>query len=239
MDNGILYENEQKTAGKVNFNSNISNSYAVNEAYKTLRTNIMFSSSNIKKIVVTSTQADEGKSTVCNQLARSLTEIGKKTLLIDADMRNSVILRHSLKSQNILGLSELLSGQASINQVLYNTQNPDFNIIFSGRFPPNPVELLSSLKFSEILDEFSKEYDYIIIDSPPLNPVIDAAIISANCDGVILVVTPGKTKYKEANLVKEQILKSGSKIIGVVLNETDKKHRDMTRSAREYYYQNK
>lgn len=223
-------------AGRVNFSSNVSNDYLTNEAYKTLRSNVLFCGTDIKTILITSTTESEGKSTVSAAFAKSLADISKRTLLLDADMRKSVILRKNLKSQNIFGLSELLSGQAEISQVLYNTQDPNFDVVFSGRFPPNPVELLSKPKFKEYLDYFAKFYDYIVIDTPPLAPVIDAAVISAHCDGAILVVAPGKSSYNQAIAAKEQISKSGCRILGAVINEIDSKHSDRSRQNKKSYY---
>lgn len=229
-----------ESAGKVNFHpANIKNDFATVEAFKTLRSNLLFCGSDIKTIIVTSTFENEGKSTVSAELAKGLAEIGKKTLMIDADMRKSVVLRRSVKSQGITGLSELLSDQATLEQVLYNTQLPEFDVIFSGHFPPNPVELLSSKKLTYYLDQFKKIYDYIIIDTPPLTPVIDAAVISANSDGAILVVSPGKAKIKETLAVKEQLLKSGCRILGAVVNQTDSKHRDLAHKKNYYYYGDK
>ena len=227
----------QSFAGRVNFNpASAKSDFITVEAFKALRSNLLFCGSNIKTIVITSTFESEGKSTISAELAKSLAEIGKKTLMIDADMRKSVALKKTLKTHGIIGLSELLSDQAQISEVIYNTQLHDFDVIFSGHFPPNPVELLSSPKFSEIIDIFKEVYDYIIIDSPPLAPVIDAAVISAKCDGAILVVAPGKSKIHESLAVKEQILKSGCKILGAVINETDAKHRDFTSKKKYYYY---
>ena len=213
------------TAGKVNFNTTAKSDFVTNEAFKTLRSNLLFCSKGIKTILITSTQENEGKSTIATELSKNLADINKKTLLIDADMRKSVILRRNLKTQNIMGLSELLSGQATLQQVLYETQIPDFNVIFSGRFPPNPVELLSSEIFADLLKSFRSIYDYIIIDTPPLLPVIDASVISVNCDGAILVISKDKVRIGEAVAVKEQLEKSGCKILGAVLNEVDSKHR--------------
>lgn len=237
MDIETLNSEQQNTfasAGRVNFHPAAAKTdFVTVEAFKTLRSNLLFCGSDIKTIVITSTFENEGKSTVSAELARSLAEIGKKTLMIDADMRKSVVLRRNLKAQNIMGLSELLSDQATVEEVLYNTQLPDFDVIFSGRFPPNPVELLSSKRFITLLQQFKTVYDFVIIDTPPLNPVIDAAVISANCDGAILVVAPGKAKIQESLAVKEQLLKSGCKILGAVINETDSKHRDF--STKKYY----
>lgn len=226
--------NSYASAGRVNFRpASLKNDFVTVEAFKTLRSNLLFSGSDIKTIVITSTFENEGKSTVSAELSKSLAEIGKKTIMLDADMRKSVTLRRNLKTQNVMGLSELLSGQATIEQVLYNTQLSEFDIIFSGHFPPNPVELLSSPKFAELLEQMKQRYDYIIIDTPPLAPVIDAAVISAHCDGAIMVVSPGKAKIKETLAAKEQLLKSGCKILGAVVNNTIHKHGDII--SKKYY----
>lgn len=103
--------------------------------------------------------------------------------------------------------------------MLYNTQNPLFDVIFSGHFPPNPVELLISDRFNKLINDAREIYDYIIIDSPPLGSVIDAAVIATQCDGAIMVMTPGVITVKEGADVKQQLEKSGCKILGVVLND--------------------
>lgn len=224
MENKDFLEfTEPRFAGRVNFNTSAKGDFVTNEAFKTLRSNILFCSKEVKTILVTSTYENEGKSTIATELSKSLSDINKKTLLIDADMRKSVILRRNLKSQGILGLSEYLSGQADLNEVLYETQIPHFNVIFSGRFPPNPVELLSADEFSNLLKYANENYDYVVIDSPPLAPVIDASVISSYCDGAILVISQGTVKISEANAAKEQLRKSGCKILGAVLNETKPK----------------
>ncbi len=221
-----------KTAGKVNFNTSSSNDYLTNESFKILRTNMLFCGSDIKVIVLTSSRENEGKSTICTELSKSLAETNKKTLLIDADMRKSVLLRRNIAAQNFYGLSEFLSGQAELDKILYNTQNPNFDVIFSGRFPPNPVELLGSERFHTFLENARKIYDYIIIDSPPLGTVIDAAVIASFCDAAAIVITPGKITVKEAVEVKEQLAKSGCKVLGAILNDIDSKR---TRYYKKYY----
>lgn len=230
--NDITSFTENKSAGKVNFNTTSSGDYLTNENFKTLRTNILFCGSDIKTIVLTSSRENEGKSTIAAELAKSLAETSRKTLLIDADMRKSVLLRRNISSQNFYGLSEFLSGQAELNRVLYNTQNPDFDVIFSGHFPPNPVELLGSERFKKLLESAKEVYDYVIIDSPPLGTVIDAAVIAASCDGAAIVITPGKITVKEAAEVKEQLVKSGCKILGAILNDIDAKR---TKYYKKYY----
>lgn len=208
-----------KTAGKVNFNTCSSSDFLTNESFKTLRTNIMFCGSDIKVIVLTSARENEGKSVISAEIAKSMAEINKKTLLIDADMRKSVMLRRNSTSQNFYGLSEFLSSQAGLDNVLYNTQNPLFDVIFSGHFPPNPVELLSSDRFNKLIKDAREIYDYIIIDSPPLGSVIDSAVIATQCDGSIMVITAGVITVKEGLEVKQQLEKSGCKILGAVLND--------------------
>lgn len=239
ITNNNLFDNtEPRYAGKVNFNTSAKNDFVTNEAFKTLRSNILFCSKDVKTILITSTHENEGKSTISTELSKSLSDINKKTLLIDADMRKSVILRRNLKTQNIMGLSEYLSGQASLNEVLFETQIPNFNVIFSGHFPPNPVELLSSETFSELLKTAAQNYDYIIIDTPPLTPVIDASVISSYCDGAVLVISNDKVRINEAIAVKAQLEKSGCKILGAILNESDLKHKYKSgyHKKSSYYY---
>lgn len=223
---------EKQTAGKVAFNTASANDYLTQESFKTLRTNILFCGSDIHSIVITSCNENEGKSTISAEISKSLAEIGKRTLLIDADLRKSVMLRKSIKTREINGLSELLSGQADLNQVLFNTQQPNFDVIFTGHFPPNPVELLGCGKFEKIINTLKERYDYIIIDSPPLGAVIDAAVIASFCDGAVLVITDGRVKYHQALEVKEQLEKSGCKLLGAVLNDIDHKH---SRYYKPYY----
>ena len=235
-----IINNEQEfsvsSAGRVNFNVTAKNrNFATVEAFKTLRSNLLFCGEDIKTVIVTSTRAGEGKSTVSVELAKSLAEIGKKTLLLDFDMRKSRLLRRT-RDNHIAGFSELLSSQADISQVLYNTQNEYLDIIFSGAFPPNPADLLSLPRLPEILEKFKKMYDYIIIDSPPLGLVIDAAIVAPYCDGAIMVLSPGVIKTADAREVKEQLKKSGCKILGAVINQTDVRHRDLSLYSKRYYY---
>ena len=220
-DYSDLYSSESHVAGKVSFNTSAKNDYLTNEAFKSLRTNILFCGTELKTILITSSHENEGKSTVSSELCKSFAEIEKRVLLIDADLRKSVMLRKNSRTHDISGLSELLSDQASLEQVLYNTQHPNFDVIFCGHFPPNPVELVGSTKFKSLLDKLRESYDYIIIDTPPLGVVIDAAVMAAVCDGAILVVGGGKTRYREALEVKNQLTKSGCRLLGAILNQTE------------------
>ncbi len=197
--------------------------YFMREAFNTLRTNVLFSGKNIKTIVVTSCMAHEGKSTISFETSRSLAESGKKVLLVDADLRKSVMVSRLTKERGVTGLSQLLSGQISIDQSIYKTQIEGLDVIFAGPYPPNPTELVGSPAFKELMNAKRDDYDYIIVDAPPLGLVIDAAVMASACDGAIIVVNTGHIKYRMAQGVKDQLEKSGCKILGVVLNQIDRK----------------
>ena len=192
--------------------------YEIKEAFKTLRTNILFSGSDTKVIAITSSGQNEGKSFVSMELSKSLAESGKKVLLVDADLRKSVFVEKHTNENEIIGLSHYLSGQTESDQIVYETQYPDFFIAFSGPYPPNPVELLGSKRFEEMLDYYRTIFDYIVIDTPPLGLVIDAAVIAAQCDGVVLNVAANHTNHRTLQKIKSQLTRSGCRLIGAVLN---------------------
>lgn len=199
------------------------NNYFVREAFNTLRTNILFSGKEVKSIVVTSCFAHEGKSTISFETARSLAESGKRVLLVDADLRKSVLVSRITKEKGITGLSQLLSGQVETDQAIYHTQFEGLDIIFAGPYPPNPTELVGSPAFKELVRGQRNNYDYILIDAAPLGLVIDAAVMASVCDGAVMVVNMGHVKYRVAQNVKEQLEKSGCRLLGVVLNQVDRK----------------
>lgn len=202
---------------------NISKDYRTNEAYKTLRTNLEFSGSDKRSIVLTSSTPNEGKSTVSLGLSMSLAESGKKVLLVDADLRKSVLMGRHRVMEEVKGLSHYLSGQANLTDVVCATQNEGLFIIFAGVVPPNPSELLGSDRFQELIDKAKREYDYVIIDAPPLGSVIDAAVIAKACDASVLVVAANTVSYKFVRTVKSQMEKTDCPILGVVLNKVNMK----------------
>lgn len=197
--------------------------FFIQEAFKVLRTNLQFCGQDIQVIAVTSCNENEGKTTVSLQLARSLSELGKRVLVIDADMRKSVMAGRNTNAKRAIGLSEVLTGMVKLGDAIYSPQYPNFQIIFAGKYPPNPVELLSSKYFKTLLSEARKVYQYVIVDTPPLGRVIDAAVVAPNCDGSILVIGSTSVHYRQAQEVVAQLEKSGSKILGVVRNNTNKK----------------
>ena len=193
--------------------------YSVREAFKTLRTNFLFCGNDIKTVLLTSCVKNEGKSTISLELSKSLALSEKKVLLIDSDLRKSVFAtRYTINSDDVVGLSEYLSSQAELDDVLYSTQHENLNMIFAGAVPPNPVELLSSSKFQALIEDMEKIYDYIIIDAAPLGAVIDASAISVFVDGAVLVVTANDISYRFAQDVKNQLEKSNCKVLGAILN---------------------
>lgn len=151
--------------------------YFTQEAFNVFRTNLQFCGQDIKVIVLTSCTMNEGKSYTALHLGCSLAEIGKRTLLIDADMRKSVMAGRNSDSKNVEGLSEVLTGQADLKDCIYTTQFEYLHVLFSGKYPPNPVELLEGKYFKALLSQSREFYDYVIVDTPPLGMVIDAAVI--------------------------------------------------------------
>ena len=196
--------------------------FKVNEAYKRFRTNIAFSGEDVHAIAVTSSVPNEGKSEVSFNLARSFAEDGKKTLYIDADIRKSVTLARYGVDRETKGLTHYLSGQIrGLDEVIYDTDIDNMNIIFTGAKAPNPAELLGLEKFKLMIKRLKEVYDYIIIDCPPLGSVIDAVLVSRATDGTILVIEADNLSYKVIQNVKRQLDQNGCKILGAVLNKVE------------------
>ena len=166
--------------------------YQIVEAYKSLRTNLQFCGEDKKVIAVTSCTPNEGKSSVSMQLGISLAESGKRVILIDADLRKSVLLGRTKTQKSVRGLAHFLSGQATLEDVICSTNVKNFYMIYSGPFPPNP-----------------------------LGSVIDSAIVAEICDGSIMVIESGVISYRFAQEVKSQLERSNCPLLGVVLNKVD------------------
>ncbi len=192
-----------------------------NEAYKQLRTNLLFCGDDIKTIMFTSTIPNEGKSEVSYFVARSIAESGKRVLLLDADIRKSVLASRLAPDKNVHGLSHYLAGQEVLDNVVCRTNIQELYIVFAGAEAPNPSELLGGARFPVMLKALEKVFDYIIIDSPPIGSVIDAAVISPHADGAVLVVGYDDVSYKSVRKSKQQLEKSGCRILGAVLNRVD------------------
>ena len=195
--------------------------FPVEEAYKSLRTNLFFCGREKKVIAITSCTPNEGKSTVSLNLALSLAEAKKKVILIDADLRNSTLLGKIHMVGEKEGLAYYLSGMASYDELICTTDHENLDMILTGGFPPNPAELLGDSSFKALLDRLRDEYDYVIVDTPPIGNVIDSAIIAESCDGLVMVVEANAISYRFAQRVKEQLEKTNCPILGVILNKVD------------------
>ena len=206
------------------------------EAYKTLRTNIQYSSfdKNAQAIIVTSSQPGEGKSTISGNLALSMAQDGKKTILIDCDLRKPTVHK-KFGITNSSGLSEVIVGKVDLKDAMKEF-NKNLTIITSGKIPPNPSEMLGSNNMQRFLNELKRHYDCIILDTPPVLAVTDAQILSRNVDGMILVIRAGRTKKEIVIKAKKQIENVGGKIIGTILNAVDSKN---GRNNYYYYYSEK
>lgn len=207
------------------------------EAYKTLRTNFNFLAANSakRKLLVTSSVPDEGKTSVTINLALSLAQIGKKVLLVDADMRNPSLHRYlRVKWDKEKGLTAILTGSAELQDCIMETVH-GFDLIPGGIIPPNPAELVSSKAMNDMLEKTLESYDFVICDTPPVGVVTDAAAASTLCDGVLFVVRQKATKKPVVQEALRRLETVHAKVLGVVMNYYDM--RDM--SKREYgYYSN-
>jgi len=205
--------------------------YKSKEAYKTLRTNVEFSGDNIKVVAVTSCTPNEGKSSIAYELACSFAQNGKKVLLIDADLRRSVLIRKHFKGKVRYGLVHYLVGKYRFDDVCCETNIKNLYMAFAGPVPPNPSELLGNQRFKTMLEEAKEEYDMVIVDTPPLGSVIDSAIVAKQCDGVMLVIANGEISYRFAQKVKEQLEMSECRILGCILNKVN-----MSKGGKYGYY---
>ena len=192
------------------------------EALRVLKTNLQFCGDDIKSILITSTIPGECKSTISVDLAVSLTESGKRVLLIDADMRKSVLVGRlqatAEDKREIFGLSHYLSGQKKLDDVIYSTQLSKLFMIFSGPYVPNPTEILDKKYFAELMSFARNLFDYVIVDCPPIGATIDAAVIAKYCDGAIFVVAQGVAGSKLVVGAKQQLETSGVRILGAVMS---------------------
>lgn len=193
------------------------------EAMKTLRTNLMFSGADVRAVALTSFSASEGKSTISFQLAVSLAQAGKRVLLVDADLRKSVLANRLRMRGKVEGLSHFLSGMANANELLIETDIPGMYIMFAGARVPNAAELLGSENFKKLIPALKDVFDYVIVDAAPIGQVIDCAVMAATLDGVMLVVDTTHNSYKLERRIKQQLEKSGAKVLGVILNRVDLK----------------
>jgi len=191
----------------------------VSEQFRTIRTNITFAmpDQEIKSILVTSATPGEGKSTNVANLGVVFAQEGKKVCIVDADLRKPT-MHYTFRLQNIRGLSNLLTTQYDLSDVLNNTDIPNLFVLTSGPIPPNPAELLSSKAMDSVIRQLINDFDMIIFDAPPLLSVTDAQILSNKCDGTLLIVNSGAVENASVLKAKISLEASKANILGVVLN---------------------
>lgn len=207
----------------------------ISEQYRTIRTNIEFSSvdKEIKTLMVTSPGPAEGKSTTAANLAVVFAQQSKKVLLVDTDLRKPTV-HYTFNQNNTYGLTSVLSKQKSLSDAVNLTDQPFLSVLTSGPIPPNPAELLGSKAMEQFLEEAKAEYDVVLFDTPPVLAVTDAQILANRCDGALLVVYSGKTEMEEAAKAKDLLTAAKGKLLGMVLN-----HKKLQSSDYYYYYGNK
>ena len=200
--------------------------FDVVESYKTIRSNIMFTlgTTDKKVIAVSSANPGEGKSTTTANVAIALAQTGSSVLLIDADMRKPV--QHKIfKASNIDGLSTLIIMRSTKEKAVKSNVIQGLDLLSSGPIPPNPSELLASDRFKTLIDEFAETYDYVIIDTPPVNVVSDAMVMNESISGIVIVLKYSSTTYGALSGSMKQIDLVKSNVLGFVMNEVDYSHR--------------
>jgi protein-tyrosine kinase len=203
----------------------------ISEQYRTVRTNIQFSSvdQDFRTIMVTSAGPAAGKSTTVANLAVVMAQQGKKVLLIDADMRKPTV-HYTFMVSNTKGLTNVLTRQLELLEAVRATEIDNLHVLTSGPIPPNPSELLASKAMSYMLEKALDEYDVVLFDTPPVLAVTDAQVLANICDGVVFVISSGKTESEMAIKAKELLEAAKAKILGVVLN------RKKMKEGENYYY---
>ena len=205
------------------------------ESYRAIRTNILFSSDrDVRKLIVTSTGPSEGKTTTAINIAEVMATAGDKTLIIDADMRRPRVHKSINIKGSGKGLSNYLTGNATLDEIVHETSIETFSVVPAGPIPPNPVELLNSPRLKEFLDKMSEKYDRIIIDTPPVIAVTDAAILARMADGVVFVVHGGLAHRDIVKRGIKGLMKVGGHVFGVILNNVN----IYRASYYDYYYYN-
>lgn len=212
----------------------------VTESFRALRTNTLFTGVDkpLRRIIITSATPQEGKTTISSNLAVVLAQSEKKVVLIDADLRRPQVHRR-FGLTNHMGISDLFLLNRTMETmprgVIQFSESMKLAVITSGKTPPNPAELLTSRKMTHFLELLGAEYDVILIDTPPVLSVTDAAALSSNVDGVILVAKPGFTKLKDFQQALEQLRRVDAHILGVVLNEVNPRSRKYGYYYNRYY----
>lgn len=213
-------------------------SYEMNEAMNVLRTNVSYSGEGVKIVSITSVDENAGKSLISYEMMRNYANAGLKTLMIDADLRKSVLsARHGVTVDDgmpFCGLADVLSGKREINDVVYKTNIPNAYVLPVGNYVLNPTPLFAGKIFTTMLEVLQKAFDFIIIDTPPLGRVIDAAIIAPHCDGTMIIISANEVDYRQANEIKNQLLRVGANVLGCILNKVGQETAAYSRYGKKY-----
>lgn len=223
----------------VNIRKGLNQDYASREAVNTLCTNLTFLGDDVRRILITSCREHEGKSFLSLSTLMTLAKMGYKTLLIDTDLRRSVYVRQCGMrfegSKEGLGLAHYLSHQAALEDVVYAVRDQECAyFIPAGHDVANSLSLLSGARFKTLMDEMSKKMDFIIVDTPPIGAIVDAAAVSAHCDGAVIVFSPNLINQREILEAKEQLERANCRILGGVLNKVV-----LNKTSSRYYYRSK
>lgn len=203
------------------------------EAYKTLRTNLLYTE-DLQVISITSTVPDEGKTVTAFNLANSFAQMGKRVVLVDCDLRKSSLNNYLMINERKKGVSEILTRQSK--NIIQATNVENLFVILSGKRPPNPTEILSGQLFEKMIENLRKDFDYIIIDTPPVTVAPDATIVGRKSDGVVLVVRNEFTKKKIIKRAKLELERNQVRLVGVVLNRVKKNQLDYSGYGYDKYY---
>lgn len=212
---------------------NLDLDYSGNEAFNTISSNLIFAGKNIKKIVITSCEPNDGKSFVAIQTTLNMARRGKRVLLIDADLRMSVLnAQYQIRlSGAAMGLAHFLSGQCALDNAIYQTNIPNVYLIPIGTDVQAPLSLIATPDFDNLVRAVGETFDMVIIDAPPIGMVIDAAEIAKSCDGSVLVLEYSKTHRRALQEAKNQMERTGKPILGCILNKVT-----MDRLSTKKYY---
>ena len=199
------------------------NAFHIQEAYKTIRTNLLFALASSHQVLFTSYEPNAGKSISIANVASSMAQTGVSVLLIDADMRNAS--QHRIfRVHNTDGLSKILGGMIELSdKVIIKNANTNLDLITAGPIPPNPSELLGSDRMKNLLDTMSEKYDYIFIDAPPVGAVSDTLSLYAHVKNTVVVVRERQSKYRDINKLLAQIKSLGSNICGIIMTDVSSK----------------
>lgn len=207
--------------------------YSGEEALNSICTNLTFAGRDLQRILITSNEMSEGKSWMSMHIALNIAQRGRRVLLVDADLRRSFLMqRYKVDVEGeVLGLAHYLTGQCKLEDALYETNLDGACIIPAGRDVTNPVSLVDTPFFTQLLDTLCEQFDMVIVDCPPIGMVIDAAEIAASCDGTVLVIDYNKTRIREVRECKRQMEQSGTPVLGCIINKVSFD----TLSAKKYY----